>query len=334
MRPRTSLPAAILVVAAAVASTPPAFGETTAANKAAADALYEAGQRLIKDHKYEEALAKLLASQKLDPGLGTLLNAAYCYDRIGKIASAWALYNEVAALAKSSDDKQGRGEIAAEAAKALEPRLSKVVVTVPNESRVASLEVRRDGEVVDPATWGTPIPVDPGTHNFEASAPGRAPWKAAVEIPAGPGTMPVAVPVLALGPAPAEAGPPPGPWWGTQRIAGVVMASGGGLAAVAGAVLGGVTLAKVSSLKNSGHCNANLTACDETGLSLRQDAKNVANGSTGALVAGGVLFATGVAVFATGSSGSAPAPARSGSRFVVGPIAGTGMTGVLVKGEW
>jgi len=276
MRPRISLSVALLLLAGALASPVPAFAETTAARKAAADALYEDGKRLINEHRFDEALAKLLASQRLDPGVGTLLNAAFCYERLGKTASAWALYNEVAGLARASDDKQGRAERAAEAAKALEPRLSKVVLTVAPESRVANLEVRRDGDIVEPATFGTPIPVDPGTHTFEATAPGRALWKVSVEIPAGPGTMPVSVPALAPGLSSALAGEarPPADAWSTQRTAGVVVAGGGALAGLAGAVLGGVTLAKASSLKSGGHCNADLTACDAIGLPLRHDLRH------------------------------------------------------------
>jgi serine/threonine-protein kinase len=327
MRPRTSLPAAILVVAAALASAPPAFGQTPAANKAAAEALYQAGQALIKDHKYDDALAKLLASQKLDPGLGTLLNAAYCYEQIGKTASAWALYNEVAGLAKSSDDKQARGEIAAEAARALEPRLSKVVVTVPNESRVASLEVRRDGEVVDPATWGTPIPVDPGTHSFEASAPGRTPWKAAVEIPTGPGTMPVAVPVLALG-LPAEADvKPQESFWSTQRSAGVAVCGVGLVGVAVGSAFTAVMRSKNTA--SLAFCPTSPTLCYAQGVNLRNQAFDASYVATGTFVAGTVLAATGLVVFLT-------TPKRAASAPPVGlvPVSGRHVAGLALAGAW
>src|SRR5690349_11176240 len=101
--------AGVLLVAGALAPAR-AAAEPTAASKAAAEALYEEGKRLINDHRYQEALDKLLASQRLDPALGTLLNIGYCYERLDRTASAWASYNEVVGLAAATGDKQGRGE--------------------------------------------------------------------------------------------------------------------------------------------------------------------------------------------------------------------------------
>ena len=177
---------AVIVLAGLLASPAAVFAGAPAASKAAADVLYEDGKRLLGEKKYEQALAKLLASQHLDPGLGTLLNIAYCYEHVGKTASAWATYNEAAGVANATDDKEGRADMATRAAKALEPKLARATITVPAENRAVGLEVRRDGELVDAATWDSSAPNDPGTHVFAASAPGRAAWKTSVEVPMGP----------------------------------------------------------------------------------------------------------------------------------------------------
>src|SRR4051812_19769731 len=175
-------PAGALLLVAAITSPRLATAQAPVASKVAAEALYEDAKRLLNEQRYQEALDKLLASQRLDPAIGTLLNIGYCYERLNKTASAWASYNEVVGLARAAGDKQGRGEQAAQSAKALEAKLARVVVTVPAASRVEKLQVRRDGDVLDPGTWETPIPTDPGTHVYEASAPGRLPWKASIVV--------------------------------------------------------------------------------------------------------------------------------------------------------
>ena len=79
-----------------------------AGNRAAAEALFNEGRKLAASGKYADACPKFEASQKLDPGLGTLLNLAECYEKIGKTASAWAEYREAIPLARASGSKDAR----------------------------------------------------------------------------------------------------------------------------------------------------------------------------------------------------------------------------------
>jgi tetratricopeptide (TPR) repeat protein len=318
---------AMMVLAGMLASSAAAFAEAPAANKAAADVLYEDGKRLLGEKKYEQALAKLLASQHLDPGLGTLLNIAYCYEHVGKTASAWATYNEAAGVANATDDKEGRADMATRAAKALEPKLARVTITVPAENRPVGLEVRRDGEVVDPATWDSALPIDPGAHVFAASAPGRAAWKASVEIPMGPVTVPVLIPLLP--PAPSEAKPEAGTS-NARRTAGIAV-GGTGLASIAaGAVFGGVSIAKKNGL--AADCQpGNPWMCNAAGVELHTQALAMANASDVALALGGAALVTGAALFFTApKSGDGTAA----SAVHVAPVATAGIYGVLITGRW
>jgi serine/threonine-protein kinase len=318
MRPSSSFSAALLLtVAATLASPRPAHAEASAADKAAAEALYEDAQRLLAAQRIAEALDKLLASQRLDPGIGTLLNIAFCYERLGKTASAWATYTEVVGLASKVGDRQGRGERAAQAARALEPRLAKVVVSVPAGSRVEKLEVRRDGELMDPGTWDTPVPMDPGTHAIEASAPGHLPWTGSVAVQPGPSAVTVSVPLLAVG----------SPGLGPQRTAGAALAGVGVAGVIAGAVFGGLTIAKKNA--EAAHCQtANPHLCDMTGVDLRAQALTMANASNVAFAVGGAALVTGVAVFFT-----APKTAER-SAFQVAPAVGARSGGIQIVGRW
>ncbi len=326
MRSLSTFPA-VIVLAGLLASPAAVFAEAPAASKAAADVLYEDGKRLLGEKKYEQALAKLLASQHLDPGLGTLLNIAYCYEHVGKTASAWATYNEAAGVANATDDKEGRADMATRAAKALEPKLARATITVPAENRAVGLEVRRDGELVDAATWDSALPIDPGTHVFAASAPGRAAWKTSVEVPMGPVTVPVLVPLLP--PAPSEAKPAAGTS-NARRIAGIAVGGTGLVAIGAGAVFGGVSIAMKNGL--TAYCQPGTPwKCNAAGVELHTQALAMANASNVALALGGAAFVTGATLFftapRTGDGSAAP-------EVHAAPVATAGMYGVLITGRW
>src|SRR5258708_26309942 len=61
-----------------------------AMTKATAEALFADGRRLVGAGEYAAACPKFAARQKLDPGVGTSLNLADSYERMGRWASAWA----------------------------------------------------------------------------------------------------------------------------------------------------------------------------------------------------------------------------------------------------
>ena len=94
---------------------------------------------------------------------GTVLNLASCHEREGMTASAMA----------ECDGRDDRVAFADEHMKALERRLSMLIIVVPPEADRPDLSITRDGIVFGRAAWGTRIPVDPNTHVIEASAPGK-----------------------------------------------------------------------------------------------------------------------------------------------------------------
>ena len=96
------------------------------------------------------------------------------------------------------------------------------------------------GEAVNRALWGSPIPVDPGEHQFAASAPGKTTWSKTVVVPKGPGTLTIDVPTLEAAPtqaAPAAAAAAPQP---AQETAPPATASSGSSQATWGWVAIGV----------------------------------------------------------------------------------------------
>src|SRR6188768_4131513 len=100
MRTFTSVLRTPLVVGAVHLAVSPAHAQST--DSAAAQGLFDEAKALMATGKASEACPKLEESQRLDPGTGTLLNLALCYEKIGRIASAWSRNLDAAAAAKAS----------------------------------------------------------------------------------------------------------------------------------------------------------------------------------------------------------------------------------------
>lgn len=183
-----------------------AAAEPSATDKAAAEALFDQGKDLMRAGKFDDACPKFAESQRLDPGVGTLLGLAECYERTGRIASAWATFREASALARVSGDARRDG-IAQQRSRRLEPDLPRLVVVAAPPDGV-ELSVTDGSSPVAKAAWGAPLPVDPGEHVIRASAPGRREWTAAVRIERGE-TKTVQVPELEKVPEPETVAPRP-----------------------------------------------------------------------------------------------------------------------------
>src|ERR1019366_353360 len=195
-----------------------ARGDASATDKATAQALFDEGKRLMEQEQYAKACPKLADSLRLDHGIGTMLNLAICYERNGQTASAWATFKDAAGEARVAGQVE-REKLARDRAAALEPRLARLAIVVARESAVDGLLVRRDGEPVPTSSWGLPVPIDPGEHAIEASAPGRKPWATAVAVTAASSSE-VSVPplepevVVPVKPSPPAAGLPESPGLG------------------------------------------------------------------------------------------------------------------------
>jgi hypothetical protein len=175
--------------------TAPAFAEASASDVALAETLFQQGQKLMKAQRYAEACPKFEESQRLDPGGGTLFQLATCHELTGRTASAWAEFSEVALLAK----QRNRPDIeraARERVGVLEPKLSWLVITVPEAARFEGLSVKRDGTLLGPAAFGTAMPADPGKHTIVAEASGYRTWSTTVEIGVESDRKTVTVPEL------------------------------------------------------------------------------------------------------------------------------------------
>jgi len=266
--------------------------------------------------KFVEACPKFEASQQLDPGLGTMLNLAECYEKTGRTASAWAEYREAIPLARAAGSK-ARQDLATERAKALEERLSTLTIrAMSGEDDSAHLEIRRDGVPVQQAELGSPIPVDPGEHVIEAAAPGKQPWSSKVQVGADAARVSVDIPKLEThgdGQPPPVAAPAtttttvteppadkPASSWSGQRTAAVITAGAGVVGIGIGAFFGLQASSKWSDAKDA--CTNYPKGCDTHATDLGKSAKESATISNVGFIAGGALLATGAVLFFTAPS--------------------------------
>lgn len=143
--------------------------------------LFNLGRVDLKAGRHADALAKFLDSQKLDPAPGTMLNLAYCYAKLGKVATAWAEYNAAAVLAREQAKLDWEKD-ALEQARRLETSLPRVVVQVEKPKDGKWPEVLLDETPLPRSLWGEATPVDPGTHEVRAMAAAGRSWTKTFDV--------------------------------------------------------------------------------------------------------------------------------------------------------
>jgi hypothetical protein len=188
----------LVIGAAVVMVLAAASGVAQAQNKAAGEAAFQKAKKLQADGKMAEACDAFEQSQKLDAQLGTQYNLARCWENLGKLASAWGEYTELAA----KDTNPGRRADSEKRVKALAPRLDKLALTV--KARTPGLAISRDGTDVT-LLVDVDTPIDPGTYVFKATAQGYKEWSSEVKV-TGEGQR-VAVEVPGLEKLPDTVGP-------------------------------------------------------------------------------------------------------------------------------
>lgn len=297
----------------------PASAQSSFSQEAAAEVLFRDGAKLFAEGKLEQACAKFEASLQLDHALGTVLRLADCNDRVGKTASAWAGFQEAAALARTQQQTD-REAIAQERADDLFERLSYLSVEIADETQqLDGVELVLNGSAIPRASWGTPIPVNPGPQSLEVRAPGYEPWSTRVNVPDAPGTQTATVPTLSPTPheSPGADGTPgvdgeqrahedaPEPRTSTQQLWGY-LAGGVGLAALGA---GGYFTYRAYDLNDQSldHClSGNSNACDSTGKALRDDARSNGDIATIAAAAGFTLIGVSAVLLLTAPDTESP----------------------------
>ena len=315
-------------------------------NAVAAQALYDQARQLAAAGKFEQACPKFKASYELDPGGGTLLNLADCYEQQGKIAQAYATFKDALDAARH-DRRNERVEFATQHLADLEKRLSRLSVSVTDPARVPGLQVTVDGTQLDDAAYGVALPVDPGSHLIRAEAPGKQPFEKSIDVPSTSAEqLAIEVPPLAEpagGPDTAAVGaatsPPPsaGDERGPER-------SGTPTARTLGFVAGGLGIVSVGvgsffGLRAFNRWDARKAACQggcsADAKTAGDDAQQAATISTIGFGVGIAALGAGLVLILTAPSSKEPSPPSAQlGKVEVGLLSGRDGAGLCLGSKW
>jgi len=268
-----------------------------------ADEAFKKGRELRKQQKWAEACAAFEESQRLDPQLGTQFNIAECDAKLGKLATALALYKEIA----KRDANATRRGAAADLAQKLEPRVPKLQIQLdPNAPGV--IVTINGNPANDPAAAQL---VDFGTYQIAATAPGFDAATASVTVSEEakvvvialrlvPSAQPASPAVPSGKPAPVtidERAPRPS----RKRTYAVIAFAGGGVAGIGGTLF---ALRARSAWNDAKDVCGGSTACANaadaaTANDLAATARGRGNLATILFIAGGAAAATGVVLWVT-----------------------------------
>ncbi|MRG92029.1 hypothetical protein [Polyangium spumosum] len=304
---------------------------------AAADALFQAAKKLMGEKQFSEACPKFDASYKLDPTLGTLLNLADCYEKLGRTATAWSTWGE--AMEKAQRDGDKRAEFARSRRDSLFPKLPKVVINVQNE--VPGVDILWDQVKLAPAVFGVELPADPAEHDLLVLRDDGAKLKEErVRITQEGARTEITLDIEALDKAnprkvkPIEAPPPPPPSASKQRLAGFVIGGFGAAALITAGALEAVALAKRADAGASSACVNKF--CTPDGLASIDSARTFAEAGQWIGLGGIVAAAVGVTLLLTAPP-AAPSPRPATGAVVprpmwLSPWAGPNGGGLVVGG--
>jgi hypothetical protein len=277
---------------------------------AAAEALFREGRALSDAGDIAGACAKFRESDRLDPAVGTTFNIADCEERLGRLARAWTLFDEVAQRLPATDKRR---DVAKKRAAALEPRLPKLNVRLSADA-ASGARVVRDGVELGSASLGTALPVDPGEHVVVVSAAGREDrsFKVIVSereirsltVEPGPPLVTAAVekPELAVATDAKKPLPP-----ARSPTVGYVVAGVGVAGLIVGAVAGVLVMKKKAIVDE--HCDAS-KQCDDEGLEATSSGKTWGMITTVGLVTGAVGVGAGTYLVLSAGSRDDRAAAR------------------------
>ncbi len=242
----------------------------------AADALFEQGRAALAKGDLETACARFRGSDQIDPQPGTRANIGNCEERRGRLASAWEAFRSALQRLPATDSRQA---IIKQRVKTLEARLPHLVLELA-PGAPADTMVREGTAILGAsATFGVPLPLDPGVHRLTVFSMASPPRMLDVRLVEGSTVRVQVGAVHRRQRTPARYGP-----W---VIGGLGVAS-----LVAASVSGSILLYQKGVA--SAHCSEIPPTCrDEMGMHAARSVRALGPVTTSTLVLGGVGVAAG-----------------------------------------
>jgi tetratricopeptide (TPR) repeat protein len=302
-------------------------------DKSKADTLFKQGKKLMGEKKYSDACEAFEQSMKLDPGIGTQLNIAKCYEDWGKLARALHAYQAAERMAKDANDS--RADKIEGLVTELDTQVPRLTIHVPKGAVTTGVTI--DGATVD--DFSQPVPLDPGPHTIVyPTAEGGKKTKVVPVDRGGSSEVTIDLPVTASHEPPPPPPPPPpnrtvettDPGHGYRLAAYGV--GGAGVAAIA--VSSYLTLTARSKYNDAlkAHCGGATNGCDDIGLTQTHDARHQANIATVVFSVGLAAVGGGVALYMLAPKGKPVEKPEDAALYIV-PSVSTDGAGLVVGGQ-
>ena len=248
-----------------------------------AQELFEKGRALVAEDKYVEACPLFEEALGLGAGLGTELNLATCWSKIGRLVDAKKLFETI--LGKTRTPELAKARLVAEQSIAdLEQRMPRL--QIERGALAAGTTIYLDGvELVD---ISEPVAVDPGKHVIEAEGATKqtvtAVEKQVVEV------------ILAAGADTGGIGPevPKKPGWFDGDRRPLYLGGAGAALLLTGTITGIVTLSKRSDGIALCEGPESALVCGPEGRAALDSARTLSHVTTAFFVIGTGLVVTGV----------------------------------------
>jgi hypothetical protein len=287
-----------------------------------ARALATAGREAFEKGDFQKALQRFEAAEELVHAPPHLLYIARAHLKLRDPARARATYRKIIEEKLKDDAPEAFRKAQDSAREELaeldfeRPRLA-IRVRGPRVSNVTL-----DGKSVE-ATGE--IAVEPGEHQIAVKADGYRAASRTVEVREGDGAIEVDIAMEADAPVDIRPEPDkqkePEEKRGSISTGAIAITAVGGAVLLTGAVVGGVAVAKMSTLNQ----NCPNKVCAKEHEPLRDQTLAIANASTGLLVGGGAIATAGIIWMAV-SAVSTPAKSKSGR---ISPWLGWGQGGLI-----
>ena len=287
----------------------------------AARELFRQGAEDADAGRFTEGLEKFKRVAAVKETAAVRFNIARCEEALGRTGTALADF-ELAAREGGQDAKSDDvAKLATQRADALRPRVPRLTV-VPPAPAPDGMAVSLDGGKLTNATLAVGLPVDPGAHVVDATAPGRAPFHAELTLAAGETKgiellLPHRDPVV---PPPEKPVPPPNAS-SSQETWGWITIGVGGALAIGSSVFLVLHNNAVSNL-NAECPNLRCDSAQRSQIeSTEANARLYEGASIGLLAAGAVAIGGGIVILATSPKGPSAVTVTTGS-----PGAAAGLT--------
>jgi hypothetical protein len=274
---------ALLALACVVSIAMPAPAEVSPQERVAARALADAGFELFTAGDYETALDRFASAEKIIHAPPHLLFMARCYERLGRLLEARAVYLGI--VEEPLDDRaprefhQAKDAAARELAELLR-RIPAVRLEVLGPDP-ALVELSVDG-ATHPFAADQPLFFEPGSHRFEVRAAGYLPRTRSLELREGRTEL-VRIALQPVGGGQALETSP-------SLLGPAVLLSLGGAGLIVGAVTGGLALGKAGELEEACPRRSECPAAHEP---LEEEARRLGTASTVAFAVGGAMAGAG-----------------------------------------